>query len=431
MGGVQVDQSDWVINFGLLGGRVTLDRVADMSRLGERMHHAPFRPDLARGTELSPDRTAKIIITAVSLLVAANLILRFAEPSSASLLLWIDLVAGGVGCLMLAVLPRWPLTASVLLIAAAAASPAATLPVAAATWTVARRYRTTFAAAFAAMAAAAAIQRNLWQPIVGLTFTWWIVLVVAMHAAIAAIGVTMQARHALVASLEERAIRAERDQLARITEARRSERAQIAREMHDVLAHRLSLLATYAGAFTFRPDVSTQQLEHAAGIIRLSAHQALEELRDVIGVLRDDDEPGLAAERRPQPTLADVPGLVEESRQAGASVHLDNRITRATDAAEQIGRTAYRVLQEALTNARKHAPGQPIRVLLAGGRGTALTIEVRNQLTSGSLTSPGVPGSGLGLIGLAERVQLAGGHLRHGETASREFLLTASIPWPP
>jgi len=409
-------------NFGQASGHLSRRRVDEVSTWQERIH----------GAEFSPGRTAMIIATTVSLFVAASLISQFAtEPSPVSRLAWIDLVAGVVACLMLAVLPRWPLAASVLLIAAAAASPAATLPVAATTWTVARRYPTPVAIAFAAAAAAAAIQRNLWRPIAGLSLTWWVVLVIALHAAIAAIGITMQARQALVASLEERALRAERDQVGRITEARRSERSQIAREMHDVLAHRLSLLATYAGAFAFQPDVSSQQLEDAASIIRLSAHQALEELRDVIAVLRDDDEPGIAAARRPPPTLADVPGLVEETRQAGASVHLDNRLAEAPNVAEGLERTAYRVLQEALTNARKHAPGQSIQVLLAGGQGTALTIEVRNQLTSGALTSSGLPGSGTGLIGLAERVQLAGGQLRHGETASRGFLLTASIPWPP
>jgi signal transduction histidine kinase len=122
--------------------------------------------------------------------------------------------------------------------------------------------------------------------------------------------------------VQERAQRAEADQARRAADARRAERARIAREMHDVLAHRLSLLATFAGALEY-PDAPPEQLARAATEIRTGAHQALDELREVIGVLRDDAASGAVTQRteRPQPTFADASHLIQESRDAGMSVH--------------------------------------------------------------------------------------------------------------
>ena len=124
--------------------------------------------------------------------------------------------------------------------------------------------------------------------------------------------------------------------------------------MHDVLAHRISLLSLHAGALEFRPDAPPEEIARAAGVIRASAHQALEDLREVIGVLRD----GADGETPPppQPTLAALPGLLDESRAAG--MQLARRCPRRRLAAvpDGIGRHALRIVQEALTNARKHAP---------------------------------------------------------------------------
>lgn len=168
----------------------------------------------------------------------------------------------------------------------------------------------------------------------------------------------IRARRAVIASLRERARRAEAEQARRVDDTRRAERTRIAREMHDVLAHRLSLLATFAGALEYHPDAPPEQLSRAAGEIRASTHQALDELREVIGVLRDDGAARVDGERteRPQPTIADLPRLVQESRDGGMSVQVDDRIADAA-VADNIGRTTYRVIQEALTNARKHASG--------------------------------------------------------------------------
>lgn len=230
-------------------------------------------------------------------------------------------------------------------------------------------------------------------------------------------GLFVRARRELVHSLRERAERAE-------VEARDAERRRIAREMHDVLAHRISLLSVHAGALEFRPDAPAEEVAEAAGVIRRSARAALEELRDVIGVLRD--EQGGGRPEPPQPTLADVPALVAESRVAGMRVALD---FAAPDdpLPDALGRTAYRIVQEGLTNARKHAPGAAVDVALTQTE-AGLAVQVRSRAPVG-VAAGALPGAGTGLIGLAERVSLAGGRLEHGRDESDgAFVLRARLP---
>src|SRR4029453_1576362 len=121
------------------------------------------------------------------------------------------------------------------------------------------------------------------------------------------------------------------------------------REMHDVLAHRISLLSLHAGALEIKPDATPDEVTEAAGVIRASAHQALQDLREVIGVLRADRPDG--APEPPQPTLVALPALADESRSAGVKVSLDVRFEPA-EVPDGTGRTAYRIVQEGLTNAR-------------------------------------------------------------------------------
>ena len=161
---------------------------------------------------------------------------------------------------------------------------------------------------------AAHLIRGVWRPNGSLPYAWWAVLVIAAGAALVGWGQGDRARQALLASLRERARRAEAEQASRVAEARVAERARIAREMHDVLAHRLSLLATYAGALEYRPDAPPEQLARAAGVVRAGVHQALDELREVITVLRDDDD---FDGEHPLPGLADLDGLIAETRNAG------------------------------------------------------------------------------------------------------------------
>jgi signal transduction histidine kinase len=242
-------------------------------------------------------------------------------------------------------------------------------------------------------------------------------------------GMFVRARRQLIMSLRERAERAESEQQLRVSQARQLERTQIAREMHDVLAHRISLVSMHAGALEFRAEAVGGEVARSAAVIRSSAHQALEDLREVIGVLRDgtsDDAP-----QRPQPTLADVPCLVEESQQAGMHISLRFSFSESDDGLPlSVGRTAYRIVQEGLTNARKHAPGAAVKIDLEGSPGPGLTVEVRSRRPIEDRGGPRIPGAGQGLVGLAERTGLVGGRLEHGRLPDGDFRLGAWLPWP-
>lgn len=198
-------------------------------------------------------------------------------------------------------------------------------------------------------------------------------------------GLYRRSRHQLIASLRERAEQAEADAALRAEQAQRRAREEIAREMHDVLAHRLSLLSVHAGALEFHPGAPPAEVARAAGVIRDSAHEALQDLRDVIGVLRAPTGAGSGpAAGRPQPTLRDVDRLVAEARESGMRIAYAADAAAPESVAAATGRTAYRIVQEGLTNARKHAAGTEVTVTLTGGPESGLTVEVSNALPPGS-----------------------------------------------
>ncbi|GAA4562403.1 sensor histidine kinase [Planotetraspora kaengkrachanensis] len=250
----------------------------------------------------------------------------------------------------------------------------------------------------------------------------------AIQGAIVGWGLFIHHRRELVVSLRDRAARAETEAHLRAEQAQLRTREAIAREMHDVLGHRLSLLSVHAGALEYRPDAPPEDVARAAKVIRESAHQALQDLREVIGVLR------APVGELPQPTFADIHQLVAESVEAGMRVDLRQEI--GGQVPDGMGRTAYRVVQEGLTNARKHATGAGVRLRAAGAPGQGLTVEVGNTAPdaepvprpAGS-TATDAPG-GQGLLGLAERVALAGGRLEHGPTGEGGWRLAAWLPWP-
>jgi len=342
-------------------------------------------------------------------------------------LLVLDLVAGLLSWLLTPLLLWRPVATTAVLTVLAAVSPAASPPATIGAFQVARRRPAPAAIAVAVAGIAAHAVRGVWRSTGGMSYGWWLALITVAYGALLGWGAWAQARQALIRSLHERARRAEAEQGRRVATARMLERRKIAREMHDVLAHRLSLLATFAGAMEYRPDSSPEQLSRAAGVVRDGVHQALEELREVISLLRDDDPPD-GDGVRPQPVLTDVPRLVEESRDAGTEVLLREAVDEPAAAPPAVARTAYRVVQEGLTNARKHAAGQPVQVALRGGPGAGLEIDVSNAVTPERPAPPGWSG-GAGLVGLTERVHLAGGRLDH-QVVGGEFRLHASIPWP-
>ncbi|SES49016.1 Signal transduction histidine kinase [Pedococcus cremeus] len=255
------------------------------------------------------------------------------------------------------------------------------------------------------------------------------VLAVTTPLAIAATasGMFLRARRMLLASLRERALRAEADQRLHEEQARMAERTRIAREMHDVLAHRISLLALHAGGLEVRPDLSPDDVKATATLMRSTARQALEELRGVIGLLREEDRAPIPAVR--QPTLGDVDRLVAETRQTGAAIDYDMQVTAVDKVPSALGRDAYRIVQEALTNVGKHASGARTRVRVTGAPGQGLHVSVRNADSSTVASRSDLPGAGAGLLGLQERVQLAGGTLVHGPDASGDFVVEADLRW--
>jgi signal transduction histidine kinase len=339
-----------------------------------------------------------------------------------------DVLAGTIGCLLLWWRRRWPVGVALVLAAIGTFSDMGGAAVLIALFTVAvHRRLPTVLVVGAANLVAFAVYCTV-RPVVGVPPLVMAGFGLVLTAAVVAWGMFVRARRQLVVSLRERAVRAEGEQLLRVEQARHLERTRIAREMHDVLAHRLSLLSMHAGALEFRPDAPAAEVARAAGVVRASARQALEDLREVIGVLRDggDGDPST----RPQPTLADLPALIEECRLAGVRVRAEYRVPELASAPAATGRNAYRVVQEGLTNVRKHAPGTVAAVVVSGGPGTGLTVEVRNPPPAGGEHATTLPSAGTGLVGLLERVSLGGGHLEHGWTSDGEFRLRADLPWP-
>lgn len=252
---------------------------------------------------------------------------------------------------------------------------------------------------------------------------WYQLTFPALIAGIAvAMGMAIGARRVEVRSLRDRAESAEREQTARAAQARALERNRIAREMHDVLAHRISLVAMQAGVLDHRSDLTAEENRVLVRGIADGSHQALEELRDVLGVLRaDPDRP-----EPPQPSLDRIPELVAEARTSGLDVTLTTTV--AGTPSDAVGRTCYRIVQEGLTNAAKHAPGAHVHIALEGTAGDNLSVGVHNSPAITATAQP--PTSGFGLLGLTERISLAGGELSHHLTPDNGYILTARLPWP-
>ncbi|MER6126066.1 histidine kinase [Streptomyces sp. NPDC001795] len=340
-------------------------------------------------------------------------------------LVFVDLMLGGLACLAVWLRRRWPLGLAVAMIPVGVVSNTAGGAGMIALFTVAV-HRPFKYSAWVSGAQLALIPLFYWlRPDPDMPYLAAVAVTALLTAAVVGWGLFVRSKRQLMLSLRDRARRAETEAALRAEQAQRLAREAIAREMHDVLAHRLTLLSVHAGALEFRPDAPREEIARAAGVIRESAHEALQDLREIIGVLRagDSDDAG-----RPQPTLHALDTLVAESREAGMKVVLDHRVADSAAVPASVGRTAYRIAQEGLTNARKHAPGAEVTVTVAGAPGDGLTVTVRNPPPPGEV--PHIPGSGQGLIGLTERATLAGGSLDHGIEADGGFRVRARLPWP-
>jgi signal transduction histidine kinase len=236
------------------------------------------------------------------------------------------------------------------------------------------------------------------------------------------LGLWAGTRRALVANLRDQAERLEREQLLDAERAKAQERARIAREMHDVVAHRVGLMVLHAGALevSLADPAAAQQ----AALVRQTGREALQELRDILGVLREGED-GVLLD--PQPTLADLDRLVQQSRDTGmeVSVAVDGTRRRLPATVE---RTAYRLVQEALTNVHKHAANATTEVGVRYGR-EELEVAVRNaRPANGPHPGLALASGGHGLVGLRERVLLLGGTFQAGPRLDGGFEVRASIP---
>jgi signal transduction histidine kinase len=390
---------------------------------------AELDPDAGRGVPRHR-RTARDWIVDFScflLAVLVGLVIADSMPGEQDLppaVAAADQLLGALACAAVWLRRRWPLALSVVLVPLGllSTSSSGALVVALFTLAVHRPFRY---AAWVGGAALALTPLVVWvRPDPDLAYTPAVVWSVLITVTILGWGMFVRSKRQLMLSLRDRAQRAETEARLRAEQAQRLAREAIAREMHDVLAHRLTLLSVHAGGLEFRPDAPHEEIARAAGVIRESAHEALQDLREIIGVLRAGEHDDGS---RPQPTLAGLDTLVAESREAGMKVVLDQRVAEAAAVPASVGRTAYRIVQEGLTNARKHAPGAEVAVTVSGSPGEGVAVSVRNPAPEGD--APSVPGSGQGLIGLTERATLAGGRLEHAARVDGGFEVRAWLPW--
>jgi signal transduction histidine kinase len=276
-----------------------------------------------------------------------------------------------------------------------------------------------------ALGLAAAVALQPWQFRSGTGALNNVLIVIVLLVLPAVLGLWVRTRAQLLTALRERAERAEAEQQLRAREAVLAERARITREMHDVVGHRVSLMVLQAGAIDMAAD-DADRVRRLAGQLQDAGRRSLEELRQLLGLLQEDagDDAGEDAPLAPQPGLGDVEELVGDSRRAGLEVTL-TRCGAPRELDPTVGRTANRVVQEALTNAGKHAPGGPVTVTL-DLRAAELAVTVTNR----AATRPpaALPSGGLGLIGLRERVRTVGGTLRAEPRLDGGFRVEAVLP---
>ena len=375
-----------------------------------------------------------VLAIAISSVVASTTV--GAEWRSARWLFWVDVTLGLVALGLSFYRRRWPYPIALVLNAFGALSILSAGPSALVTVSLATRRVTWQILTTGLVGIAASLLFWLVDP-TAIGETWWVTLALTVLVTVALMlwGMYVGSRRELLWTLRDRAERAEAERELRFSQGRSNERARIAREMHDVLAHRITLITMHAGALAYRTDLTPEQIRSTAELIQTKSHEALADLRQVLGVLRADQADADQPEQRPQPTFGDLPALIGEAEESGMRVQFDDRVTAGALIPDQVGRTAYRIVQEGLTNARKHAPGATVSVAVSVSPDSGLEIAIRNPVrlaASGLAASglPGLPASGLGLVGLVERAKLAGGRL-DGRLVGGAFELRGWLPWAP
>ncbi|ATL31519.1 sensor histidine kinase [Streptomyces formicae] len=239
-----------------------------------------------------------------------------------------------------------------------------------------------------------------------------------------AMGFAARTRQELLAAAERRAADARRAQALEAAQATQRERTRIAGEMHDVVAHSLTLLVVHAETLRARggelPDWARAQVDGLA----TAGRQSSGELRDLLRMLRDPTD---AVPLQPVPDLGELDTLLDSHRAEGGTVELTTGGTLES-VPGPVQLAAYRVVQEALVNARRHAPGAPVRVSVDG-----VAEELRCEVVNGRAARRATAGAGvgLGLVSMEERVGALGGELTAGPTGEGGFRLVATMPWEP
>jgi signal transduction histidine kinase len=244
-------------------------------------------------------------------------------------------------------------------------------------------------------------------------------------------AVVLVAAGALAGRRETQRRLAEQERISEAERARRAlleERTRIARELHDVVAHHMSVIAIQAEAAPYRVSEPPEELARSFATIRVTASEGLRELRRLVGVLRADGTDGAAVDAGPQPTLDQLGELVATVKQAGMTVTV--AVTgRPRPLPPGVELSAYRIVQEALSNALRHAPGSQVQVEL-GYRPARLDLRVVNgPARSAPIPSPS-PQAGHGVLGMKERAAMLGGELTAVPRPDGGFAVTAVLPLP-
>jgi len=268
--------------------------------------------------------------------------------------------------------------------------------------------------AFAAVGIMTLVAARVWDP------SAVVITIAVLRTAVGPLlALYFSARHEMLQALRDRAERAERERYLLAEQARAEERARLAGEMHDVVTHRVSLMVLQAGALGITAtDEATRQ---AAEELRAAGVQALDELRDLVGILRTAPEDDQA------PPVLGLAELVAESTAVGTPAELVQEGDPAL-ASPVVGRTAYRIVREALTNVRKHAPGAHVVVRVSYDE-SQVRLSVRNTaVTAPPDSALAATGSGIGLASLRQRIELVHGTLRAAGTPDGGFCLEATMP---
>ncbi|WP_129786660.1 sensor histidine kinase [Promicromonospora panici] len=395
---------------------------------------------------LSPLRTSRTgvqwVVDSVLFVLALMVWMSFWDPAPGAVasfpdwfLPW-DLAMGVVACCALWWTRSHPLAVALVVLVPAALSASSGFAVVVVMYRMGAYLRPRVSVPLVAGYLAAGVPYHALFPVPGVSWGTWLIVMMLLHLLALSFGLLTRSRRRVLEGLRAEATRERELAAVRLEEVRRVERERIAREMHDVLAHRVSLLSVHAGALEYRtagPAPPTlEEVREAAAVIRDNAHLAVEELRQVLVVLRDpgasDGKPVVAPAalpERPQPLLRDVPRLVDEARDAGQRVMARLELEPLVGLPENVQRTVYRTVQEGLTNARKHAVGAVVTVEVRPAEGQ-VHVAVTNPLPVG-VTASEIPGAGAGLIGLTERVRLDGGSFEYG-VHDGEFRLVADLP---